>query len=181
MVVIPRRAATMFVGTVVVVLLLFGFKTPDQSIGRTTGGSAGVVADGGTTSGSTGTSGGTGTSGSSGTSGGSGSSGTGTTPAATAAPGAASGSATVSGPTVSTRFGPVQVRITVSGGKVTEITALQLPSGGRSGRISQAAEPILHDEALSAQSAQIDTVSGATYTSDAYEQSLQAALDQAGI
>ena len=41
MVVIPRRAATMFVGTVVVVLLLFGFKTPDQSIGRTTGGSAG--------------------------------------------------------------------------------------------------------------------------------------------
>ena len=43
------------------------------------------------------------------------------------------------------------------------------------------AEPILHDEALSAQSAQIDTVSGATYTSDAYEQSLQAALDQAGI
>ena len=88
MVVIPRRAATMFVGTVVVVLLLFGFKTPDQSIGRTTGGSAGVVADGGTTSGTTGTSGGTGTSarGSTGTSGGSGSSGSGTTPAATAAP-----------------------------------------------------------------------------------------------
>ena len=108
MVVIPRRAATMFVGTVVVVLLLFGFKTPDQSIGRTTGGSAGVVADGGTTSGSTGTSGGTGASGGTGTSGGSGSSGTGTTPAATAAPGAASGNATVSGPTVSTRFGRIR-------------------------------------------------------------------------
>lgn len=178
MVVIPRRAATMFVGTVVVVLLLFGFKTPDQPVGTTTGGSAGVVADGGTTSGTTGTSGGTGTSGSSA---GSGSSGSGTTPAATATPNAASGAATVSGPTVSTRYGPVQVRITVSGGKVTEISALQLPSGGRSGRISQVAEPILHDEALSAQSARIDTVSGATYTSDAYEQSLQAALDQAGI
>jgi uncharacterized protein with FMN-binding domain len=171
MVVIPRRAATAFVGTVVVVLLLFGFKTPDQSIGATTGGSAGVVADGGTTSG-------TGSSGSTGSSSGSGSA---TTPSVTPAPSAASGSTQVTGPTVSTRFGPVQVQVTVSGGKVTEITALQLPSGGRSGRISEVAEPILHDEALSAQSAQIDTVSGATYTSDAYERSLQAALDQAGI
>jgi uncharacterized protein with FMN-binding domain len=165
MIVIPRRAATAFVGTVVVVLLLFGFRTPDQSIGATTGGSAGVVADGGTTSGT----GSTDTSGSSGT------------PSATPAPSAASGSSQVTGPTVSTRFGPVQVQVTVSDGKVTEITALQLPSGGRSGRISEVAEPILHNEALSAQSAQIDTVSGATYTSDAYERSLQAALDQAGL
>jgi uncharacterized protein with FMN-binding domain len=176
MVVIPRRAATAFVGTVVVVLLLFGFKTPDQSIGATTGGSAGVVADGGTTSGSTGSSGSTGPS-DTGASG----AGSATTPTATPAPSAASGSTQVTGPTVSTRYGPVQVQVTVSDGKVTEITALQLPSGGRSGRISDVAEPILHDEALTAQSAQIDTVSGATYTSDAYEQSLQAALDQAGI
>ncbi len=178
MVVIPRRAATAFVGTVVVVLLLFGFKTPDQSIGATTGGSADVVADGGTTTGGGGSSGSSG-SGSAGS--GSADSGAVTAPTATPAPSAASGTTTVTGPTVSTRFGPVQVRIAVSGGKVTEITALQLPSGGRSGRISEVAEPILHDEALSAQSAQIDTVSGATYTSDAYERSLQAALDQAGI
>ncbi len=87
----------------------------------------------------------------------------------------------VTGPTVSTRFGPVQVRIEVSGGTITDIVALQLPSGGRSGRISDIAEPMLHDEALAAQSAAIDGVSGATYTSRAYEQSLQAALDQAGI
>lgn len=176
MIVIPRRAATAFVGTVVVVLLLFGFKTPDQSIGATTGESAGVVADGGTTSGGTGSSGGTGPS-DTGASG----AGSATAPTATPAPSAASGSTQVTGPTVSTRYGPVQVRVTVSQGKVTEITALQLPSGGRSGRISEVAEPILHDEALSAQSAQIDSVSGATYTSGAYEQSLQAALDQAGI
>jgi uncharacterized protein with FMN-binding domain len=75
----------------------------------------------------------------------------------------------------------VEVQITVSGGKVTDVVALQLPSGGRSGRISSYAEPSLHSEALSAQSAQIDGVSGATYTSEAYAQSLQAALDQAGI
>jgi uncharacterized protein with FMN-binding domain len=162
MIVIPRRAAAAFVGTVIVVLLLFGFKTPDQSVGATTDRSTGVVTDGTTGS----------------TSNGSGST---TSPAATPAPTTTSSSTTVSGPTVSTRFGPVQVRITVRDGKVAEITALQLPSGGRSGRISSVAEPILHDEALAAQSAQIDTVSGATYTSGAYEQSLQAALDQAGI
>ena len=56
-----------------------------------------------------------------------------------------------------------------------------LPTGRRSGQISQVAAPILHDEALRAQSAKIDLVSGATYTSDAYTQSLQAAIDQAGI
>ena len=64
-------------------------------------------------------------------------------------------------------------------GKITEVAALQLPTDGRSGRISQEVEPILHDEALQAQNAQIDLVSGATYTSQGYAQSLQAALDQA--
>ena len=71
--------------------------------------------------------------------------------------------------------------MTVVNGQVTDVTALELPSGGRSGQISREAEPILHDEALSAQSASIDGVSGATYTSLAYEQSLQAALDAAGL
>ena len=55
--------------------------------------------------------------------------------------------------------------MTVVNGQVTDVTALELPSGGRSGQISREAEPILHDEALSAQSASIDGVSGATYTS----------------
>ena len=92
-----------------------------------------------------------------------------------------SGSTTATGPEVDTRYGPVQVSVTVVNGQVTDVTALELPSGGRSGQISREAEPILHDEALSAQSASIDGVSGATYTSLAYEQSLQAALDAAGL
>jgi uncharacterized protein with FMN-binding domain len=87
---------------------------------------------------------------------------------------------TVTGPTVSTRWGPVQVQITVANGKITDITALQLPTGGRSGRISQTAEPQLRSQALTAQSAAIDGVSGATYTSVAYARSLQAALDGLG-
>jgi uncharacterized protein with FMN-binding domain len=92
-----------------------------------------------------------------------------------------SGSTTATGPEVDTRYGPVQVSVTVENGQVTDVTALELPSGGRSGQISSGAEPILRNEALAAQSANIDGVSGATYTSLAYEQSLQAALDAAGL
>lgn len=84
---------------------------------------------------------------------------------------------------ITTRFGDVQVEITVSTGHVTDVQAPLLPSDrARSVEISQVAGPILRDEALqaaSAQAAQIDTVSGATYTSDAYVQSLQSAIDQA--
>ncbi len=83
---------------------------------------------------------------------------------------------------VDTRYGAVQVEITVSSGKVTDVVALQLPdSDRRSASISSRAEPVLRSEALAAQSASIDGVSGATYTSDGYEQSLQAALDAAGL
>ena len=70
--------------------------------------------------------------------------------------------------------------MTIENGQITDVTALQLPSGGRSGQISREVEPMLRSEALSAQSANIDGVSGATYTSDAYARSLQAALDDAG-
>jgi uncharacterized protein with FMN-binding domain len=104
--------------------------------------------------------------------------------AAGAAPNATgrAASGTVTGSVVDTRFGPVQVSITVSGGHVTDIVAIQLPNGDRrSSSISSRAEPVLRSQALQAQSAKIDGVSGATYTSDAYEQSLQAALDSAGI
>ena len=86
----------------------------------------------------------------------------------------------MTGPALDTRFGPVQVQVTIANGKVTDVTALELPfDRSRSAQISQYAEPILRSEALQAQTAQIDLVSGATYTSDAYTQSLQAALDQA--
>ena len=79
-----------------------------------------------------------------------------------------------------TRWGPVQVSVTLKDRELLDITALQLPVGGRSGRISDFAEPILRSQALQVQSSHIDGVSGATYTSVAYAQSLQAALDSAG-
>lgn len=86
---------------------------------------------------------------------------------------------TATGSVISTRFGDVQVEVTVSGGAIVDVTALQLPDrDGRSRSIASQAEPILREEALTAQSANIDLLSGATYTSDAYAQSLQSALDQ---
>ena len=90
------------------------------------------------------------------------------------------GTRTATGPTVNTRWGPVQVQVTVTGGRLTDVTALQLPSGGRSSQISSVAEPILRSQALQAQGANIDGVSGATFTSTAYARSLQAALDSIG-
>jgi uncharacterized protein with FMN-binding domain len=87
---------------------------------------------------------------------------------------------TIDGAVVQTQFGPVQVRVTIKGGKLTEIVPLQLPSDrSRDQEIASYSVPILRSEALKAQSAQIDMVSGATYTSQGYIQSLQAALDQA--
>jgi uncharacterized protein with FMN-binding domain len=82
---------------------------------------------------------------------------------------------------VPSRYGNTQVQVTITNGSITSVTAVQLPTGGRSGQISQYVEPILSSEALTAQSANIDIVSGATYTSEAYAQSLQAALDQAAV
>ena len=86
----------------------------------------------------------------------------------------------LTGQEVDTQFGPTQVQVTVAGGKIVAVKALQLPyDRQRSAQISQIVEPYLHDEALQAQSANIDLISGATYTSMAYAQSLQSALDQA--
>jgi len=87
------------------------------------------------------------------------------------------------GQDIITRFGDVQVQITISKGLITDVQAPLLPSDrARSVEISQVAGPILHDEALKAvlaKTAQIDIVSGATYTSAAYVQSLQSAIDLA--
>ena len=92
------------------------------------------------------------------------------------------GSQTVSGDTVQTDYGPVQVQVTTSNGKITNVQALQLPSDNpRSQEISSAAAPLLRSEALKAQNASIDTVSGATYTSAGYQSSLQSALDKANV
>ena len=83
------------------------------------------------------------------------------------------GAQTVDGTAVSTRWGTVQVRAVFSGGKLTDIQMLQTPNDRHATR----AIPTLRTEALQAQSADIDSVSGATATSEAYAQSLQAAID----
>ncbi|MEU1454515.1 FMN-binding protein [Streptomyces avermitilis] len=91
------------------------------------------------------------------------------------------GTKTVTGDTVQTRWGPVQVRVTVRNGEITEVTAVAYPQGNpKDQEINSYAIPQLRREALAAQSAQIDSVSGATYTSDGYKRSLQSALDSAG-
>jgi len=103
----------------------------------------------------------------------------GTAPQTTTPVGTTSGHQQVDGPTISMKFGDVQVRVTLDNGRITDVEPLKMPSDRRrSAEITQGATPILHDEVLQAQSAQIDVISGATYTSDAYAQSLQAALDQ---
>ncbi|MGV4987144.1 FMN-binding protein [Streptomyces sp. NRAIS4] len=87
---------------------------------------------------------------------------------------------TVTGKVAQTQYGPVQVRITVSGGKITKAEAVQAPKGGLSDQKTALAVPKLNQEAVTAGNAGIDAVSGATYTSTGYKQSLQSALDQAG-
>lgn len=97
--------------------------------------------------------------------------------------GSSSGAAqakTVTGSVAQTQYGPVQVRITVSNGKITKADAVQAPKGGLSDQKTAMAVPKLNQEAVAAGSAKIDSVSGATYTSSGYMQSLQSALDQAG-
>lgn len=105
------------------------------------------------------------------------------TDAATPAPIAVTGSyrdGTVAGDAIGIRWGTVQVQVTIANGQIVDVTALSLPAGDpHSAQLSQRAEPALRSSALSSQSAAIDVVSGATYTSMAYAQSLQAALDAA--
>jgi uncharacterized protein with FMN-binding domain len=170
---IPKRAIGALLSTVLGLVLLLSFKTPEASGIASSSRTNQAVVDqpvGGKSQSGTSTS----QSGSSGTSGGTGKTATGA--------GGTSGYAdgTFTGQDVSMRYGDVQVQVTISGGAVTDVTALQLPNGdGHSSRISSIVEPMLRSEALQAQTASIDLISGATYTSGAYKQSLQSALDTA--
>ncbi|MER6559611.1 FMN-binding protein [Streptomyces sp. NPDC001027] len=93
---------------------------------------------------------------------------------------AATGTETLTGESAQTRYGPVQVRVTLKNGRITGVTAVAYPQENpRDQQINAYAVPQLTEEALTAQSADIDTVSGATYTSDGYRRSLQSALDSA--
>ena len=153
-----RRIVIWLASTVTVVVLLFGYHT---STNKTTSGTTEGATSGSTTSANEPSA--------SPWSPSSGSSGTRSTKITT-----------YTGPVAQTRWGPVQVKISVQDGRLTKVTILQHPSGNsRDAEINNYALPILINETVTAQSANIDMVSGATVTSDGYVQSLQAALDQA--
>lgn len=163
-----RRIAVFVMSTISGLVLLFGYHT---STNQTTAVAAG---------GSEGTSSGT----SSGSSSGSASSG-GTSSGGSSSGGSSSGSGssgTFTGDAVNTRWGVVQVEITVENGRITDSQAVQYPSDNpKDQEINAYALPILSQEVVAAQGAQIDAVSGATVTSDGYVQSLQSAIDQANL
>ena len=87
------------------------------------------------------------------------------------------------GPSVNFDYGTISVAVTVSGAKLTNVSIAALDDGGssRSQSIDQQSIPILEQQALQAQSANIQGVSGASYTSSGFQQSLQAALSQLGV
>lgn len=104
-----------------------------------------------------------------------------TPPAAVSTPTTTAGATTktITGDSIDTRFGPVQVRITVTNGKITSATAIDYPTDTpRDQQINAYAIPTLNQEAVGSTTANINMVSGATYTSDGYLQSLQSALDK---
>jgi uncharacterized protein with FMN-binding domain len=97
-----------------------------------------------------------------------------------ATPGTPTATGTFTGDPVDTRYGTVQVAATLDHGRITSVKVLQSPTRrGRDQEISSYALPRLTEEAIGAQSAHIDAVSGASYTSQGYVESLQSALDQA--
>jgi uncharacterized protein with FMN-binding domain len=105
-----------------------------------------------------------------------------TSPPTTSAPTTSpSATRTIDGDPFDNQYGTVQVRVTLQGHQITAVTPLQMPTDRRrSAEISQQAEPLLVQEVLQAQSAQINIIGGASYTSQSYAQSLQSALDKAG-
>ncbi len=147
----PKRGAAALTLTGLALALLLNFRTPSAPATVADGGNGGTSNDSGRSTAGSGS-------------------------------GSTGSSNAYDGSVVDTRYGPVQVEVSVANGKVTDVTALELPNQDRrSANISSRAEPLLRSEALSAQSATIDGVSGATYTSDGYAQSLQSALDAAGL
>jgi uncharacterized protein with FMN-binding domain len=188
-----KRIVIWLASTISVVVLLFGYHTSTNQTSQAAGTTPG------TTPGSTTGSGGTGTSGTagSGTAGAGsppddpagGSNGSGNSTGSSGGSGGSNGSSTTSaaaksytGAVAQTEWGPVQVKITVKAGKITKVDVVQYPNGNpRDAQINAYALPILVQDTIKAQSAKIDMISGATVTSGGYLQSLQSALDEAGI
>jgi uncharacterized protein with FMN-binding domain len=147
-----RRVILAVAGTITGLVLLLGFKTQSPTATAST---PAAIAPG--TSSST----------------------SGDTTGSTSTGSTSSGSKTVTGTSADTRYGPVQVKITVVDGKITSAQAIDYPQNDpRDQEINSVAIPQLQQETINASSANIDQVSGATYTSQGYIQSLQSALDQ---
>lgn len=161
-----RRIALWVASTVTGLVLLFGYHTSTSGPGGVSSGPPPIV--GTLSSSSTGSS-----TGSSKDSGSGSDTGTG---------GGTSSATPITGDAAETRYGPVQVSVVVDGGTIVSVEVPEYPAGdGRDIEINSYALPILVQETLDAQSASIDMVSGATYTSEGYQQSLQSALDRAGV
>lgn len=163
-----KRVVLAIAGTVTALVMLLSFKTQGTSVSATPPASS-TPSTSGSTSGSSGSSG------SSSTAGGS-SSGAGSGTAQTSA------AKTYTGQSADTQYGPVQVQITVKNGKVAGARAVEYPTGTpMDAQINAYAIPVLNQEAAATGSAHIDMVSGATYTSQGYLDSLQSALNEAGL
>lgn len=184
-----KRITYWLLSTVSVLVLLFGYDAsqrgssstplaalPGNTSGTTNGGSTGASGNGngnsnsnsGTTKGNGNTT--TGSGNSTGNSSGNTSGTTGSAPR------------TVTGSTIQTQWGPVQIRLTITGQKITHVAVLQYPNGNpRDVELANYSLPVLIQETLRSQSSSIDMVSGATYTSSGYVQSLQSAIDQANL
>lgn len=152
-----RRIAVAVMGTITGLVMLFSYHTSTNS---------GTAVAGGGSTGSTGGTDDTGASGGTGSTGNTGSS--------------SSGGSAYTGDEVMTRWGAVQVQITMVDGKITKSEAVEYPTENpRDQEINAYAVPQLNQEVIQQQSGSIDAVSGATVTSDGYIQSLQSAIDQA--
>jgi uncharacterized protein with FMN-binding domain len=165
-----RRITLWALSTLTSLVLLFSYHTSTQGSGAAA--AAGTVAQAPAVAGSSSSSSSSSSTGSSGDS--AGSSGSGAS--------SSSGAKTYTGDAVQTRWGPVQVQITVENGKITTSEAVVYPNGNHEdAQINSYALPVLNQEAVGQQSANIDMVSGATVTSEGYLQSLQSAIDQAHL
>ncbi len=160
-----RRIAMAFMTTVSSVVLLFSYHTSrnEAAVAAPDPASPGSAATGSAATGSATT-------------------GSATTGSATGGGTSAQSSKTYTGDAVDTRWGPVQVEIAVSNGQIVSADVVQVPwENDHDIQINTYAVPILNSEVVAAQSANIDSVSGATVTSGGYQQSVQSAIDQAGL
>lgn len=164
-----RRITLWALSTLTTLVLLFSYHTSTAGSGTTLAAGTSVQAPAGAGTTDSGTTG-------------SGTTDSGTTDSGSSSSGSTSAAKTYDGDTVQTRWGPVQVRITVQDGKITASEAIVYPNGNHEDvQINSAALPVLSQEAVQQQSADIDMVSGATVTSEGYLSSLQSAIDQAHL